>query len=156
MADLSMEYCPNCGNPEVEGMKFCPRCGQALIGLGPEQKQRYVAKSEAPLKEKNWFERHLNWTMFLALAGVYVGGFVVGLLIASADPYVSDDVLYIVGIIVSVAILIPVWGWALRKKNRSLGWLPLGLFVPFGWVALLCLENRSQISKPPELNPQSL
>jgi len=132
-------------------MKFCPQCGRKLAALDLEERQIPAHQPEAPFGERNWFERHLNWTMFFALAGVYVGGFVVGLAIGSVDPYVSDDVLYVVGIIVSLAILIPVWGWALRKKNRSLGWLALGLLVPFGWIALLCLENKSQTPRLPEI-----
>lgn len=92
----------------------------------------------------NWFERHLNWTIALGLLGTYVASFVAGFMIGMADPAVSDDVLYPVGFIVSLAVLIPVWGWALRRKGRSLWWLLLGLFVPFGFIGLLCLENRSE------------
>ena len=94
----------------------------------------------------NWFERHLNWTMVLALVGVYVVNFFIGFMEASSDPYVSYGTSYGIGlIIISLAILTLVWGWALRRKNRSLWWLPLGLFVPFGFIVLLCLENKSLI-----------
>lgn len=34
-------------------------------------------------------------------------------------------------------------GWVLRQKNRSLWWLLMWLFVPFGGIVILCLENRS-------------
>lgn len=95
----------------------------------------------------NWFERHLNWTMVFGLLGTYVASFMAGVVIYSVDPYVSDGAMYIIGFIVSLAILVPVWGWALRKKSRSLWWLPLGLFVPFGFIALLCLENKSQAAE---------
>ena len=91
----------------------------------------------------NWFERHLNWTMVFGLLGTYVAGFMVGAVIYSVDPYVSDGAMYIIGFIVSLAILIPVWGWALRRKSRSLWWLLMGLFVPFGFIVLLCLDNKS-------------
>ena len=140
-----MKYCPNCGKAGVEGMKFCPRCGQRLTGFDLEVKQRSVHQPEVSFKERSWFERHLNWTIFLALVGAYVVSFIIGFIIALSDPYVSEDVLYIVGIIVACAILGPSWGWALRKKNRSLWWIPLGLFVPFGWIVLLCLENKSRL-----------
>ena len=132
-------------------MKFCPRCGQRLAGFDLEEKQRYIHQPEAPPKERNWFERHLNWTMFLTLSGAYLIAFITGRVIVSLDPYVSYDVMYVIGCVIGLAILTPGWGWALRKKNRSLWWLPLGLFVPFGFIVLLCLENRSQTSKPPEL-----
>lgn len=97
----------------------------------------------------SWFERHLNWTMVLGFVGTYLASFVAGFMIAVADPTVSDDVLFVIGIIVSLAVLIPVWGWALRRKGRSLWWLLLGLFVPFGFIGLLCLENRSQTLASP-------
>jgi Tfp pilus assembly protein PilF len=138
-----MKYCPSCGKAGIEGMKFCPRCGQRLTGFDLEEKQRYVPKSEAPLKERNWFERHLNWTMVLAWVGAYVVNFIIGFMIASSDPYVSYGELFGIGLIIAVAILAPVWGWTLKKKNRSLWWLPLGLFVPFGFIVLLFLENKS-------------
>jgi hypothetical protein len=141
-----MKYCPNCGIP-VEGMKFCPQCGQSLAAFGLEQKQIPVLQPEVPVKPKSWFERHLNWTMFLAWVGAYIVSFIIGFIIALSDPYVSEGVLYMVGLIVACAILGPSWGWVLRKKDRSLWWLPLGLFVPFGWIVLLCLENRSGASK---------
>lgn len=124
-------------------MKFCPQCGQRLTGLDREEKRRLALKPEAPRKERNWFERHLNWTMVLGVLAAYAAAFVAGLVIASSDPYVSVDVLYIVGVIVDLAVITPVWWWALRRKNRSLWWLPLGLFVPFGWIVVLCLENKS-------------
>jgi len=50
-------------------MKFCPRCGQRLTGLHLEEKQRSVPKPEAPLTERNWFERHPNWTLLLGIIG---------------------------------------------------------------------------------------
>ena len=146
-----MKYCPSCGKAGVEGMKFCPQCGQRLTGFDLEEKQRYVQKPEAPFKERNWFERHLNWTMVLGLLGAYLAVFIVDLIIILYYPYVSDDVLFVIGLIINLAILTPVWWWALRRKNRSLWWLPLGLFVPFGFIVLLCLENRGETSKLPEI-----
>ena len=146
-----MKYCPSCGKAGVEGMKFCPHCGQNLTGSNFEEKKTHVPKPEAPFKERNWFERHLNWTMVLGLLGAYLAVFIVDLIIILSDPYVSDDVLFVIGLIITLAILTPVWWWALRRKNRSLWWLPLGLFVPFGFIVLLCLENRGETSKLPEI-----
>ena len=146
-----MKYCPDCGKAGVEGMKFCPQCGQRFAGFDSEEKQRYVREPGAPVKERNWFERHLNWTMVLGALGAFLATVIVVLVIILIDPYVSDDALDATGIIIGLAVVAPVWGWALRRKNRSLWWLPLGLFVPFGWVVLLCLENKGQLSKLPEL-----
>jgi tetratricopeptide (TPR) repeat protein len=96
--------------------------------------------------EVNWFERHLNWTMVLALVGVYGVNFINGLMAGLSAHYVSYFTWFDIGLmIISLAILALVWGWALRRKNRSLWWLPLGLFVPFGFIVLLCLENKSLI-----------
>jgi len=69
MVELLMKYCPSCGKAGIEGMKFCPRCGQRLTGFDLEEKQRYVHQPEVPLKERNWFERHLNWTLLLGVIG---------------------------------------------------------------------------------------
>ena len=132
-------------------MKFCPQCGQRLTGFDLEEKPSYVHQPEAPLKERSWFERHLNWTMVFGMLGAYLAVFVVDLIIILSDPYVSDVALSVIGLIITLVVLIPVWGWALRKKNRSLWWLPLGLFVPFGFIVLLCLENRNETSKLAEL-----
>jgi len=115
----------------------------------------------------NWFERHLNWTMVLALVGVYGVNFINGLMAGLSAHYVSYFTWFDIGLmIISLAILALVWGWALRRKNRSLWWLPLGLFVPFGFIVLLCLENKSLIhdassssiadyNKPIELSPDN-
>ena len=146
-----MEYCPNCGKAGVEGMKFCPHCGQTLTGLDLRETQRYVHQPEAPLKERNWFERHLNWTMVLAWPAIVGVGFVVGMIMVSINPYVSDVATQVVGFLVGNGTAALIWGWALRKKNRSLWWLLLGLFVPFGFIVLLCLGNKSHLSKLPEL-----
>ncbi|MEA1872227.1 MAG: zinc-ribbon domain-containing protein [Chloroflexota bacterium] len=138
-----MPFCPRCGKVGVEGMEFCPRCGKRLTGFDSKEKQGYVYQSEATLKEKNWFERHLNWAMVLASLGAFVVNFIIHISYGE-----SIGIGYL---IIPMAILALVWGWTLRKKNRSLWWLPLGLFVPFGFIVLLCLDNRSQTSKPPEL-----
>jgi len=133
-----VEYCPHCGKEGVQKMEFCPRCGQRLTGLHLEEKQRSVPKPEAPLKERNWFERHLNWTMVLAWAGSYLIVFIVWLLVILADPYISDDALGGISVIVSLIVSIAVGQWVLRKKNRSLAWL----LICWTWFFLL-IDNQS-------------
>ena len=130
-------------------MKFCPQCGRRFTGFDLEEKQRYVHQPEAPLKERTWFERHLNWTMLLAWPAAFGAGFIAGMIMGSINPYVSDVAVQVMGFLVGNGIFALIWGWALRKKNRSLWWLLLGLFVPFGFIVLLCLENRRQISELP-------
>jgi hypothetical protein len=141
--------CVNCGRlicaeckVLLGGKIYCNPCADAL-----------VTKSDVS-RNLSWFERHLNWTMVLGMLGAYFAVFIVTLVIILYDPYayyVSDNVLYVIDLVINLAIQAPVFGWALRKKNRSLWWLPLGLFVPFGWIVLLCLENRSEPSKLSEI-----
>jgi H+/Cl- antiporter ClcA len=94
----------------------------------------------------NWFQRHLNWTWFLAsLLGAIIVGAAVGILTAIADPYgiyYTDSTRNGLTSLLSLVVSIIVGAWALRQKSRSLWWL-LILFVPFGWIVFLCLENRS-------------
>jgi len=150
-----MRFCSNCGNQVSEDTEFCPKCGHSLTDTRAERTTTPALWKELGEgqqgKPMNWFERHLNWTMVLGLVGGYgisVGvAFIVGIVMVSANPYVSDAALedagYVVGIVVTLVVVGLVWGWALRKKNRSLWWLLLGMFVPFGFIVLLCLENRS-------------
>ena len=137
--------CVSCGHlicdeckVTLGGRIYCNPCADSLVAG--------ISLS----KKSNWFERHLNWTMVFGLVGAYAGSFVAGMVITVANPYVGEDPLYAVGLIISLAVLVSVWGWALRKRSRSLWWLPLGLFVPFGFIVLLCLENKSQPQEVPQ------
>jgi hypothetical protein len=165
MVELLMKYCPSCGKAGVEAMKFCPQCGQRLMGSNLEEKQRsipkhetsltdsstmktgqhglrpiqtYIPKSEAPLKERSWFERHLNWTMVFTWGGSYVISFIVAFLGVLIDPHISDDTIIVVAAIISLIVTIAVGSWVLSKKNRSLAWL----LICWTWFFLL-IENHS-------------
>jgi len=133
-----VKYCPNCGKAGVEAMKFCPQCGQRLTAFDLEEKQRYVPKPEIPLREKNWSERHLNWTMVLAWLSTYLVTFIVASLVILANPYVSDDTFVAILVIANLAVVVAVGQWVLRKKNRSLAWL----LISWTWFFLL-IENHS-------------
>jgi len=81
----------------------------------------------------DWFKRHLNWT--LLFASILIP------LIALLLAYTINDSLgttfpSIVGWILTILILV-IYGWVLRQKNRSLWWLllfwwPIGLFIYTG------------------------
>ncbi len=144
-----MNYCHNCGKPDVAGMKFCPQCGQGLMTSGLQGGQSYASEQRESSRETSWFRRHLNWTMVLVFLGAILINFVAGLIVISVNPFVHYSDLEALGFVIGLAILIPGWGWALKKKNRSLWWLLLGLFVPFGFIVLLCLGNKS---RPPSLS----
>ena len=89
----------------------------------------------------NWFQRHLNWTVFTTYAvfGIFIG------LTTKIEQYANPSENTI--IIIDIAIIILFIGtiiidiWALRKKNRSLWWL--ALIIPFGWIPYICLSNKS-------------
>ena len=147
-----MPLCLNCGKEVVnEGVYFCPKCERLLKpNLGEEQ--RYIPKFEAPLKEKNWFERHLNWTIVLGLLGSFFALVITYLIIImTIDYHVSEDLLYGIGYVILTIVPALVWGWVLKKKNRSLWWLPLGLFVVVGWIVLICLDNHSETCRLSEI-----
>lgn len=77
----------------------------------------------------NWFQRHLNWTMILTALAWYILAGIEG----------SG-----IGWLIGLVVCFPIYGWILSQKRRSLWWL-LILFVPFGWIVFLCLENRSHL-----------
>ena len=151
----SPEICPGCGARPMRGNSFCSNCGAAtteLTEMCVKCGARLVGRVEAGLREMSWFRRHLNWTALLALVGAYALGwmaaFTVGVAMGVADPYASLEAAGaaggVTGVVVYLAVLVPTWGWVLRRKNRSLWWLLLALFVPFGWIAMFVLENRNR------------
>jgi len=98
----------------------------------------------------NWFERHLNTTVLLSWLASFLlfimliafGAFVL-------EPYISpgglaDYVSAWVVMLIFVASPLFVEGWFLRKKNRSLWWLLMLYFVPFGVIVFFCLKDRSE------------
>jgi tetratricopeptide (TPR) repeat protein len=136
----SVKHCPGCGKSRIEGMRFCPQCGQRLTGSDLEEKQRYVNHPIVPFKERNWFERHLNWTMVLAWAGSYLIAFMVWSLAALTGPDTSVDALGSVVAVIGLTVSIGVGQWVLRKKNRSPAWL----LICWTWFFLL-IDNKSTI-----------
>ena len=64
----------------------------------------------------NWFKRHLNWTLLIALF--------IGIVLYAVANMVSWYVLLRVGALV---VMLVAQIWYLNKKNRSLGWLFLNL-----------------------------
>ena len=95
----------------------------------------------------NWFKRHLHWSAVIVFLGAGLASVVGQMMVVAFDPWVSDEALYAAGLPIALVVLSVGWGWVLRQKRRSLWWLPLALFVPFGWVSLFALENKSQASE---------
>lgn len=48
------------------------------------------------------------------------------------------------GWLMRLVVCFPIYGWILKQKKRTLWWLFI-LFVPFGWIVFLSLENRSEV-----------
>jgi len=93
-----------------------------------------------------WFERHLNWSAFLTwLLALFIIAAVDFTLLAT-DSWLSHEELTAVSVIVCLIVLPLAWGWVLRQKKRSLGWLLPALFVPLGFLCIFVLENRSPVS----------
>ena len=82
----------------------------------------------------NWFERHLNWTVILTVPIVYFIAFII------------DDTASITAALIVSLLILPICAWNLKKKSRSPWWL-LILFVPFGWIVFLALQNRSGVQE---------
>jgi ribosomal protein L33 len=124
--ELLVKYCPNCGKAGIEGMKFCPQCGQRLTHFNSEEKRECPSKSEPPLRKKNWFEEHLNWTLLLGIIG---GPFVLfwiayGIvnLIALFSPYVAAFVFQIfvpTMPIMFIVIVVLMVRWYRERKRQS-------------------------------------
>lgn len=151
----------NCAyHPEVDAIGACVNCGRLIcaeckVVLGEKIycnpcADKLFAEASTPVKAKelNWFQRHLNWTVILTVVALYPLDFVIGLLLYSIDPYMAEEtvegIAVLIAVIVNLAVLFLVGAWALKRKARNL-WHLLWLIVPFGLIIFLCLENKSGV-----------
>jgi type III secretory pathway component EscS len=141
--------CVSCGRlvcaeckVELQGKIHCNQCAEQLLRGSPKPYKPYEFEG------LNWFQRHLNWTWFLfAVVGTFLLSFVIGLIVGLTDPYaryISDETLYWLIYLIGIAVELILGAWVLRRKARSLWWL-LILFIPFGWIVFLCLDNRREL-----------
>lgn len=93
----------------------------------------------------NWFQRHLHWTAVLVVLAVWPISFVTGFFFGYLDPSLvyAPTAVTALGMVTAFGVLAIGWGWVLREKARSAWWLLLALFVPFGFVCIFLLDNRS-------------
>ena len=77
-----MPYCAHCGKQITEDINFCPECGQPTTQYN---KETVATSAHAEIsdmsynKHKNWFERHLNWTMIFTWICILVIAVTVGM-----------------------------------------------------------------------------
>jgi hypothetical protein len=95
---------------------------------------------------KGWFQRHLNWTVVM----IWVLLLPLAVVIADIIGIPVDIIILVVPLI----IILPLTGWALKQKDRSLWWLLL-FIIPFLWLVYLGLENRSQVLELVELDTKN-
>lgn len=138
--------CVNCGQlicaeckVVLGGKVYCNPCANKLVTK--------IAHKNRP-KGLNWFERHLNWTLVLTWLAIFPIGFIVGFIMFMFYPYISDESIGGLSVIVGLTWILLTNGWVIKKKRRSLWWL-LVVFIPFIWglIILLCLKNRSQLKR---------
>lgn len=91
----------------------------------------------------NWFRRHLNWTLVLAIGLGY--GIAFGVAYSFNIP---DESFKPIGGLIIFWVTLPAVIWVIRQKGRSWLWLLLG-FVPaaIGVIVLMCLENKRSIKE---------
>jgi biopolymer transport protein ExbB/TolQ len=99
----------------------------------------------------NWFQRHLHWTVVFAWLAPYL--VLLGTSVALWTMYdgseTSVEAALIRGLLPAFVQLattlcaLCVALWVLTRKNRSYWWMLFPLFVPFGFIAVLALENRT-------------
>lgn len=96
----------------------------------------------------NWFQRHLNWTVVLGFLGLFLLnmllGFIFGLTFYDLPENALEGAGAVIGFLTTIIGGSIIVGWMLRQKHRSLWWLLLWWFVPFGWIFVLTLQNRSE------------
>jgi len=98
----------------------------------------------------NWFKRHPSLTVvfshivliLLDLLGIFIGSLFLDLL-GILDSSTGAVLMWggaLFCLILSLVVLV----WYLKRKNRSLWWLLLWHFVPFGVFFFLALEDKSR------------
>jgi len=98
----------------------------------------------------NWFAKHLNLTLIFVVVGTYVltgvtlepvettgqARSVIGSLIQLVNPTISNQTMSWFYLPIWLALMLPVEGWVLSKKKRSM-WHLLWAITPFGWIIIL-------------------
>jgi hypothetical protein len=153
-------YCQHCGTELNDASKFCDKCGEQTMTISgsegvmqvntssPREPQNQTRRFTPNINYRglNWFQRHLNWTWILvAILGSLVISPIIAI-VAYTSVVSNSSALYSVLLPLSLVVMIlGISGWVLYRKNRHVLWLII-LFIPFGWLFFLLLENRRQES----------
>lgn len=109
--------------------------GLGFVMMFPSTLVAFLLDQERPTKpQRTWFQRHLNWTMVFIWVLIHPVALIIGDMLG-----ISLDLLYLM---VPIIVILPLSGWTLKQKKRSLWWLLL-FIIPFMWLVFLGLENRS-------------
>ena len=102
--------------------------------------------------EMNWFERHLNrtvaliwWAQAVLMIIAVVAPFIPKIAgWSSAEPEFGmvNDIIFWVALFITLGLKLFVEGWALRKKDRSLGWLFVVYITPYPFGLLIFCQIR--------------
>lgn len=89
----------------------------------------------------SWFRQHLHltwlvWLLIFCFVPATLGAFL-GFDFLGKGNNATYMLLW---------LMLPVNGWVLKRKGRSLGWLFLALFLPF--IPLILANNRAEAAKP--------
>jgi len=145
------------GKSQEEAVRVChARIGKQLEdGVKAQSQATNVVPASG--RGTSWFQRHLNWTYFLAwffLATIsgYLVMLAVGLVLDSLYPPPSPPEVAALGLTIIllawtvgyIAVMIPVSIYVLRRKGRSLWWM---LFI-FSYIPVpMFLKNHRAVAE---------
>jgi len=93
----------------------------------------------------NWFKRHLNWTLFLAVCALQAVGYPALTFFAGGDSMWDFWVVLAIGILTYYGVYDYVLAEKGRKSHNStmhLGWFLLWLTGWVGIIVLLLISNK--------------
>ncbi|MDP2719344.1 MAG: hypothetical protein Q8P44_05895 [Dehalococcoidia bacterium] len=98
--------------------------------------------------EMNLFQRHPNYTLTAVSIGTFLltmtswgqGHSVISSLVHLVNSSIDNELLSRLSLPIWLALMLPVEGWALRNKKRSMWHLLWGM-TTFGWIIILCLGS---------------
>jgi amino acid transporter len=129
-SNCKRSVCQDC-QTTLDEKKYCNTC---VTDLYVEKNQKSMPLIQDRLN-KNWFEKHLNWTWVIGLISTYVITFFVGLTGAFLGMRYNE--LKTLILIVFVLLIVGVSIYVLIRKKRNLGWILL-----VGWLSPLWLSNK--------------